>query len=342
MTTKNIYFFSSLALLIACAACQKERTAGVPENFSVETADFQYKVGDTVAFNLIGNPDMIVFYSGEPGKQYENRDRVSEKGIAKMIFQLSMQQGVPLTEVSPDSLQLFVSDQLDDYNAAAVQKASWTNITSRNTKWPPNLGTGFTTSDSIDLTDFNDADKVTIALRVKNNGSVNYSQRKWVMQNLTITNRLNDGTVTPVIANFNDAGWVQVSLGNQSHPGTADNGHIGYNVWNVGGWNQSASSAVYNDQGIQIRNAYPLTFDPGPDVNNEANDDWLISSPVDLKKVKRDAAAAVIKNIVNTPLQSYSYIYRAPGTYTASFVGINAAGDQSNEAVRQVTITVVP
>ena len=37
-----------------------------------------FKVGDTVNFNFLGNPDHIVFFSGEKGRRYKFYNKVSD------------------------------------------------------------------------------------------------------------------------------------------------------------------------------------------------------------------------------------------------------------------------
>jgi hypothetical protein len=322
MKLKNIPTIA-LLLLIA-AACNKRSEVDEPDDFNVTSAGTA-KAGDTMYFNIEGSPDIILFYSGEPGKKYINSGRLLEAGIPKMVFQSSMQQGVlPGT----DSLRLMVSTNLQGYDAASISAAGWTDITSRNKKWPATLSTGFTSSDSIDLSDFNNADKVNIAFRFigKNTAA---QQRKWQIQNLTITNKLADGTSTPLLSNFASAAWVQCSLKNDT------------DSWNVGTWNVSASDAVNNSSGIPIRTAYPISFDPGTGTGIPENDDWLLATAVNLKTTRPDAGT-IIKARTALTLTTYKYIFKTPGDYTATFIATNAIGDVSKQVVRQLQFTIVP
>lgn len=334
---RSITFF--ILCLTLLASCRKENVSA-PADFTAALAQGDYKAGDTVRFLLSGDPGTITFYSGEAGRRYENRGRRSGAGTVKMVFQTSMQQG-PVPPAGQDSLQLLISTDLKGYDADNILKANWTSITGRNKKWPTTLATSFTTSDSIDITDFNSAEKINIAFRFLGKKTGVTAQRKWQLQNLTVHNFMADGNVTAVIGNFPAAGWVHASLKNDSQPGTPDNGYNGFNAWNVGTWGVSTADSVRNSNGIVIRSSYPLTFNPGVDVNNEDNDDWLISSAVDLKTVKPDAGT-VFKNELSLRRNAYWYVFKNPGTYHMAFVAVNAGLKNSETVVRELTVTVLP
>lgn len=346
------YFIHPLFLLLAAPVfllCCTRNKASAP-TFGVTAPGSTYKVGDTILFTIAGDPDMIIFYSGLPGAQYSERNRTSMAGVEKLVFQSSMQQG---TLPDSDSMLLLISTNLQGYDSASVAAATWTDITSRNTKWPTTLTTAYTKSDSIDISDFNAADSVNIAFRFLGKSSPTSAQRKWEIENLALTNVLADGTVTPLFAApflgpaapagsaFAYTGWVEISMENNTSPGTAANGYVGYNAWNVGTAGVSTADSVHNSNGIPIVAVYPITFNPGPALNNPDNDDWLITTAVDLKTVKPDAGTP-IKNIGNPPLKSYAYIVKMAGTFTMTFVATNSTAVDEQSVVRQLTITVTP
>lgn len=71
-----------IAALAMSAACEKELVPE-PVSFDVTATDHDYQVGDTITFRISGNPDMITFYSGEPGANYDfatNED--PDRGVA--------------------------------------------------------------------------------------------------------------------------------------------------------------------------------------------------------------------------------------------------------------------
>lgn len=326
-----IYCFLGVVILTACRKDQ----VNAPEDFNVTTDGLAFQQGDSVTFNLFGNPGAIVFFSGETGKQYENRARTSAPGVAKLVFQTSMQQGPVPPKPCLDSLQLMISTNLQGYDAAHIQQATWTNISDRNTKWPKSLATSFTTSDSIDLSDFNSAEKVNIAFHVLNKKTGVTAQRKWVIQNLTLYNNQPEGVSAPLFTNFANTAWVQADLSENNRPDS------GINAWNVGTWNVSAADSIRNSNGITIRTAYPITFNPGTDVNNEDNDAWLITTAVDLKAIKPDIGT-VVKTEISLHSATYKYVFKKAGTYTVTFVGTNNNLDDSKSQIRQLTLKILP
>jgi hypothetical protein len=336
-----VTFFGILALV----NCSKIMVTQVemPDDFSVSPTDSVFNVGDTVKFNLTGKPDQIIFYSGEVGMRYANANRtIDTAGYVKLVFQTSLQQGI-LT--NGDSLQLLVSSNLKGYDKVSVKSAAWSDITKRNTKWPTAINTNFITSDSIVLTDFKKADSINIAFRYIGKKSAALQQR-WRIQGFSLVHNLPDGTKTGLFAApqiaagtavsaFQYTGWVQVSMANDTT--------TGFNVWNVGTANQSSSNTVRTPNGVTIANAYPLTFDPGPNPSVEPNDDWVITSKVNLKQVKPDFGVP-IKNAVAVTMNRFNALstayYRSPGIYTATFVAINQNIDVTKQVVKQVKFRV--
>jgi Domain of unknown function (DUF5017) len=322
---KYIKFLTASSLAILSVASCRNLEITEPSEFNVSTSATTFKVGENVQFNFTGAADQVIFYSGEIGKVYANKDRsLATTGTTKLVFQSSMQQGLL---PNGDSLRLLVSTNLAGYDEANVKNAKWTDITSRNTKFPTSLATTFTTSDSVNVTDFNTADNVNFAFRFIGKKNDKSAQRKWAIQNVTLTNVQPDGTSTPVFNTFANAGWVQASLKNLP------------NAWNVGTANISATNSVLNTSGATIRTAYPITFDPGTALNTDENDDWLISSAFNLKTVKPDVGVS-IKSAVNATLTKYSYIFRTAGTYNITFVGQNLNTANIKNVPRQLQITI--
>lgn len=323
---KNFFRISLILIVSTIISCKKD-SAESPDGFEISIDKTTFNVGDTAIFNISGDPNVIVFYSGAIGNKYEHRERLTEKGINKLSFQSSMSNGL-LANSEP--LQLLISTNLNGYDAASIDAATWEPITTRNTKWPTTLATSYTTSDAIDISDFNIADKVNIAFVAQGKKYPTQAQRRWAIQNLTLNNVLPDGTNTTLFSTFANTGWVQVSV---------KNNNPGFNAWNVGDWNQSSLNASTNSSGVLIRNAYPITFDPGSTVNNDENEDWLITSAIDLKMTKPDAGT-VIKGYLDLPLKTYPYILKTAGVFKVTFVGSNIDEKNTRTIVKDVTITV--
>ena len=343
MRPNLIFTIIAFATLTAFVACDRTEIKS-PGDFSVSVLKDTFKVGDTIVFNLKGSPDEVIFYSGEVGMRYEYVNRNSDtSGVAKLVFQSSLQRG---SLVNKDSMRLMISPDLAGYDSASVLKATWIDITSRNSKWPATVSPTYVTSDSINLSDFKSYDNVNIAFRYIGKNSATNPQQMWRMQGFSLIRYLADGTkctlfAAPQIAagatlsDFKYTGWVQTSLKN--------NTLAGYNAWNVGSSGISTASSVKNSNGVTITAAYPITFDPGTSLNNPDNDDWLISSKVNLKQVKSDFGIT-IKNAIGVSLTSFkafpAQYYKTPGKYKVTFVAINQNVNTTQKIVKQVNIVV--
>ena len=336
----SIIAFAACSFFVAC-----DRTdVKSPGDFSVSASKDTFKVGDTIVFNLKGTPDEVVFYSGEIGMRYDYVNRNTDtSGVAKLVFQTSIQKG---TLVNNDSLRLMISPDLNGYDSASVVKATWFDITSRNTKWPTTVATTYVTSDSINLSDFKSYDNVNIAFRFIGKNSGSNAQQMWRMQGFSLIRYLTDGTkcalfaapqiaAGPTVSDFKYTGWVQTSLKNNTLPG--------YNAWNVGSAGISTANSVKNTNGVTITAAYPITFDPGTTVSNPDNDDWLITSKVNLKQIKPDFGVT-IKNAIGVSLTTFKALpaqyYKTPGKYKVTFVAINQNISSTQKIVKQLNIVV--
>ena len=72
-----VILYSSFFLALF-SSCVKYTDITTPDNFAVTTPKQTYKVGDSVIFSFNSGPDQIIFYSGEPGKNYANKDRTQQ------------------------------------------------------------------------------------------------------------------------------------------------------------------------------------------------------------------------------------------------------------------------
>src|SRR6218665_3949393 len=133
----KIRYFIITAFLWACAACNKD-IAVMPVTFDVAVAKNNgtkttvFSANDTARFNFVGNPDMITYFSGEAGKNYDFINRVSAAGKPQLQFKTVRANGA-----QPNSLSLLVlSDFLTQgkpiyiafkYSAAAGSiQSKWT------------------------------------------------------------------------------------------------------------------------------------------------------------------------------------------------------------------------
>lgn len=81
-------FITILAVSAMLASCEKDLKLD-PPSFDVTTISNTYHVGDTINFIFSGKADIISFYSGKPGNNYEFKDRAPDPD-----------RGVPIKDIS--------------------------------------------------------------------------------------------------------------------------------------------------------------------------------------------------------------------------------------------------
>ena len=94
------------------------------ENVVREGAILNVKKGETVTFNFSGDPDNIVFYSGEEGHNYDYRNRttIEEKQIVSSKLSLKLTASYGNNSIYDNLLNLYISDSFtglykDDFAA---------------------------------------------------------------------------------------------------------------------------------------------------------------------------------------------------------------------------------
>jgi hypothetical protein len=294
----NIYIITALIGLIAIQACNKHEVE-VPA-FDVTTAKTTYKPGEAITFNISGNPDLLVFFSGEPGKKYENVNRTHADGQPILNFVTSAQNGTQI-----NSLAVLISTDFNGmYNPSGIAAATWTDITSRAVL---STGTANVASGNIDLSDFAGAERVFLAFKFTGQQSATSAQRQWTIQNFVLNNVLTDGTIFPLFANTSAPGWIAIDVKNP-----------------LATWTVSASQLLIN----------------GGAINSADNEDWVVSSGINLKTITPDFGTP-IKDFTSL-LPAYTYKYTTAGTYTATFLGSTNNIYGKKEIVKTVQLTIAP
>ena len=201
---RNLYILAAATVLFVLASCNKTLKVD-PVSLEVTTASTTYNAGDTVNFMFKGQPDMITFYSGEPGHNYENRDRTVAKGAPQVQFTSYAQYGT-----QQNTLLLLVSKDFDgNYDSSDIYKATWTDITDKAT-----LSTGSPDEPSgiIDLSAYT-ADNKPIYFAFKYTGETGSTQKTWTIKDFQINLLLDDGSLSSV-ADMVSAGWTAVNIKN--------------------------------------------------------------------------------------------------------------------------------
>ncbi|MEV4886380.1 DUF5017 domain-containing protein [Chitinophaga ginsengisegetis] len=293
----SIYLLIIVIIFISCA---KEKVT--TPSLEVTTSSLTYKAGDTVTFNFTGNPDNITFYSGEPGHNYEFRDRTTAENDLQINFKSLVQFGLIYK-----NLQLLVSN---NYSGAAdttsVRAATWTDISDRAVF---STGQDNTPSGTISLKEFadpkNTAARIYVAFKYTDYKKTQ-GQNRWVIRTFEANNISADGVVSP-LAVLSSGGWKAFDFKNPA------------SVWSV-------------------TTAQLLMFGGNKDADD--NEDWVITKGFDPFYIKPDAGVA-LKNI-STVLPSYKYVYAKPGTYKVIFDVSAVRYNGEKRTTKELTLTITP
>ena len=295
----KLIIYSIIGLLVA--SCTKRDEVDAP-SFEVSASAATYKLGDSIIFNFRGNPQNIVFWPGTPGRVYEFRNRTFTTGNKLLMRFNSFQQYGVL-----NNMTVLVSNNFNGtYDAANVQAADWTDITSRFTL---SQGLDQVPSGTADLSEFTTDNKAaTIAFRYVVPAMANPNPNRWVIRSFFMDMEDTEGGVTP-LANVGTAGWKPVSFENPA------------SNWLV------MSTQV-------LTQATP----------NNADDDWILTKSFNPNTISPDKGIP-IKNIT-TNLTRYSPandIFSKPGTYKVIFEATNASyQNEPDRVLKEVTITITP
>lgn len=280
-------------------ACNKDLELK-PVDFDASAQKSTIATTESAVFNLSGNPDYITFYSGEPGRRYQYRNRVSDTST-----NVQLNFSTATTTATNGTLSLLISSDFNGlFDSTNVRSATWTNITSRAT-----LATGTTTvaSGTVSLADFA-AQRKPVYLAFRYTAAPGSIQRKWTISGLTLDHVLPDKTYNlgNMTATAPSLGWQSVDVRN---------------------------SAVNWTSALVITGATTA-------VTALDTDDWIIMGPIDLSRVQPDAGVAIKSITENMNKFPYAYKYSAAGTYTATFEAGNVNRDKGETVVKTVPVTV--
>ncbi|WP_165973285.1 DUF5017 domain-containing protein [Pedobacter sp. ok626] len=294
---KCIYMlFFAVLLFVSC----KKMDVSQPE-FEVQLSKLQYKVDDTVRFNFSGEVENIVFYSGERGFRYANKDAVTiERGIPQLQFTTAL-AGV----AQANSLKVLVTKNLLGSTPENLVASSWTDISDQVTLA---VNSTSTVSGIVDLSTYaTEGTPFALAFKYEAVMKPTVAQPTWVVRAFSISNLFPDKTSVPLVS-LASGPWTSYNFKN---PAAA--------------WAVSATELRMN----------------GGAANSPDNEDWLVTGPLNLKATKEVADFGLsIQNIAGRRLTNYSYVYKNPGVYKVTLVGFNNNIDGNKQVVREFEITI--
>lgn len=307
--------------------------AGCTQNDILYEADYNvtldpsntYYAGEPVRFNISGEIDNLLFYSGEPGSEYQYRDRyeVPMETVKSATLTLDI---FPQYGTIGDGLDIYYTNTFAGLNRndadadkallksleksfAAGDMQGWTEV-----EWVEKSGS--ITTVTIDVTEMKD--NFVLAFHWHPGGD----PAKDIQRTYSVRGELNTeiegiGTATTDLGEF----LVTTVMMNdeRENPYATENaeGNIRFDDSNYDIKFQGVAAGKLD---------YSL-------------DGWCVSFPQAFNSIPNDKGV-VIKNMQNY-MSTYEYTYDEPGTYNAVFVGRNANYLGTNEKVKELSIIIM-
>ena len=312
---KVLYIYMSILLLaITFQSCDDQEEVDAPD-FKVQLTSKTVKVGEEVEFEVENAPNFLYFYAGDFGHKYKFKDRTNAEGNVTMSFLNSQKWGLGAN--SKGTLTVWYSKDYDGSGAIeSVNAANWTEISDRfniSTLYDFNLQE----SGNVDITDLADGNNIYFAFKYfcDNTGE---RPAEWYLDDLNIKMEVADAPAPLLVANESSPGFKPVDI-----QGVVSG-------WNANKWYWSGDKG---DNGLwRMRGQVK---EGGQWIVNE---DWLITNAINLTKVSPDKGTPL--KTYSDQLESFTYTYSSPGTYTVTLVGNNTTIYGSQEKITELTIEV--
>ncbi len=297
MKTKMIMILALIVLFSACSRLKIE----TPE-FKVTTQKLNYKIGDSVRFQLSGNVDYIYFFSGEQGSEFAKKDLFEndKNGVGQLKFNTSA-TGVTTTA---NNLSVLISNDFNGtYDTTNVKNATWQDVTSL-----ANLGSAAT----IDLTTYAvDGKPLYVAYKYLGDSPNTKNQKSWSVSSFSLRTTHADGEVYSNAASSAEGNFRNVEFKGDSATWTI-------NLTSF--FHRGLSAGLPGDNDWLISKGFNLRSALG-DASGVTTVKNLTTGFVPSSQIK---------------------IYTKPGTYKATFIARNANIKGVKEKVVEFIITVSP
>lgn len=306
---KSKIFIIAITAMSVLTACKKIQVSE-PKDFGVSVENVNVKLGDTVNYRFSGNPDNILYYSGEAGSEYGLKDiSTMDGGLPEMQFVSNVNFGT--VAIGANNVTLLVSTDFNGkYDQQNIKTATWTDITARYTK--PVTANVDMASGLINLGDlYVKGKKMYVAFKYQS-VSPEQKQRQFVVSSFMFRTRYPDGKSFVNASNVYEAGF-----------GTFDFGGSAFT------WTAATTSAAVN-----------ITHGAA-EAGNPADEDWAISKGFEMNEAGRNLGLQ-IKGMYQVQLLQYKQVYTQTGVYKAVFIGQNVSKDEKKEVIKEFNITVSP
>ncbi|MCY7293619.1 MAG: DUF5017 domain-containing protein [Ferruginibacter sp.] len=305
-------------------SCTKDKLEEA--NLEITTTKNTFKVNEPVQFSLTGNPEIISFYSGEAGKEYQYKNRTTRNdGVLKFGFQTRVDNTAGFAALASGSIKILLSTNFTgnystladpllarSEDSAMVNTATWTDITSRFFIPTSGIVATFYPSNEISISDLIvDPNKpIYLALKYASPSTGSLGTNGITIGLLVFYNTFPNGSVV----NYTIAPGGTIST-----------------VWKV--IRAANVDNAWSTSSTQLRFTSLLT--------TQYSEDWAVTNAF-FPSVTTPDKPSPIKSITENQLSKYSYRYTMPGTYKVTFVASNNRVYGSNEVTKELTITIIP
>lgn len=315
---KTRLIFIALVAFLA-ASCKQELLFDAACKVTLDESN-TYRAGEPVTFNIAGTSDGITFFSGENGHQYKYRDRnvvpVEDITAIRMTSRIQPRYG------KDNSLDIYFSDSyqfnLKGDDGAADRAAITAMYEGGMEGWDKVYSEDATINAwndyEFDLTKYASSFSVAFHWHSTSQGQTVTQRSYWIDASIDVSLK----GVSPSSKTLKDLEVISVMM-NEERDAYWKNHSNGSVVFNN-------SAAQYVFQGCAAAE-YPYDFDV-----------WVISRPISLNSVSPDQCE-VVKNIT-TKADTFKYVYNEPGTYIATFVGVNETVQGRSEDLKEVRVTI--
>ena len=323
---KILFFITGIVLM---TACQHDVIHKVDYNVTLDKENTYY-VGQPVRFNIEGEVDNIVFYSGESGSQYIYKDRysVSAADVESVKLEINYEPQYGLN----GGLKVYYTNTFDGLsgNDQAADRQKLSDMAADMSGWVEMPWTEGNSKVEVKHTydiPLEMYDNLSLAFYWEPVFKANNAQRTYLVSGNFLLGM--KGLSEPIPVSLKNMNFTSVMM-NQEYEDAykTDNGK-GSILLN--GTMKFTTSKVVAD--IVFRG-----FDKDHAFGSKG---WLIGNlpKMDVVNVDPDKGT-VIKNLQNY-LHSYEYTWTEPGTYEVAFVGRNENYASASEQVVKYKITIL-
>lgn len=307
---KNAIYSLIIGLSCLVTACNADKVGEVDFDVHLRNSPSGIHAGDEVVFDFSGDPDYIVFWSGEDGHRYEYRNR-SNVDVEALTLTYSVMHRYGRAHTS-DVLSILLSENFSaDYTKEGIEAADWTVLSQSedDTKewWVPSSTQSTAKQSGGDISMYKDR-RFTIAFRYK------------LPAPLTEHEQFPRIDIDPISLNKTTEGKVVSEKDPKSD--------LGFRFVRIDGPETKTS---VDETGI--------LFQPDNSTKPLNAEYWCISKQIDPSRIPADKGEPV--RSLTVPSDSYTHVFEDAGTYRVTFVGRNANAWNCSEAVREIVMEVL-